>query len=151
VTVSEAAEAARTAGLDDVAARRLRHFVAENDRVRRCVAALEARGGPDVRVLGTLFREGHESLRDDFEVSTPELDLLVELAYTCGAVAARMTGGGFGGSVVALAEVDHASALVAAVTREYASRAGRETNAYVCTSVDGAGDVTPVASVGGAP
>ena len=104
VTPAEADDAAQTAGLDDVAWRRLRHVVAENERVRRCVAALEAPGGPDLDALGALFRAGHESLRDDFEVSTPELDLLVELAYEHGAVAARMTGGGFGGSVVALVE-----------------------------------------------
>ena len=80
MTPAEAA-AALAAGVDDVAARRLRHVVSENERVRRCVSALEAPGGPDLETLGRLFREGHESLRDDFEVSTPELDLLVDLAY----------------------------------------------------------------------
>jgi galactokinase len=139
--VPEAEAAARAAGLDEVAARRLRHVVAENERVRRCVAALEASGGPDLATLGTLFREGHESLRDDFEVSTPELDLLVDLAYERGAVAARMTGGGFGGSIVALAEADRAPSLVGSVTAEYAARARREATGYVCASVDGAGDV----------
>ena len=57
-----------------------------------------------LRVARALFREGHESLRVDFEVTTPELDRLVELAYANGAVAARMTGGGFGGAIVALVE-----------------------------------------------
>lgn len=85
---------------------RLRHIESENHRVRAVVAAL--RGG-DVDALGTLFREGHESLRDDFQVTTFELDRLVELAYANGAVAARMTGGGFGGAVVALVDADDAS------------------------------------------
>jgi galactokinase len=143
VRVAEADAAARAAGLDEVATRRLRHVVAENERVRRCVAAFETPGGPDLATLGILFREGHESLRDDFEVSTPELDLLVDLAYRSGAVAARMTGGGFGGSIVALAQAQRASSLVAAVTAAYAARARREATGYICRSVDGAGDVEP--------
>jgi len=143
VSLGEAEAAARAAGLDEVAARRLRHVVSENERVRRCVAALERPGGPDLAILGALFRQGHESLRRDFEVSTPELDLLVELSYESGAVAARMTGGGFGGSIVALAEAAHAPALVEAVTSAYAAGAGREAIAYICASVDGAGEIEP--------
>ena len=73
----------------------------------RLSAALRA---GDLDALGALFREGHESLRDDFEVTTPELDRLVELAYANGAVAARMTGGGFGGAIVALVERRRADA-----------------------------------------
>jgi galactokinase len=141
VTVAEATAAAEAAGVDDVAARRLRHVVAENERVRHCVAALEDSGGPDLSTLGALFREGHESLRVDFEVSTPELDLLVELACEEGAVAARMTGGGFGGSVLALVKANAAAALVGAVTTAYAARSRRESTGYICASVDGAGDV----------
>ena len=141
--VDEAEAAARAAGLDAVATRRLRHVVAENERVRRCVAALEALEGPDLAELGTVFRESHDSLRDDFEVSTPELDLLVDLAYEGGAVAARMTGGGFGGSIVTLVEAGRAPAVVAAVTADYVARTRRRTTGYICTSVDGAGDVEP--------
>jgi galactokinase len=141
--VAEAEAAARAAGLDEAAARRLRHVVGENERVRRCVAALEAPDGPDLATLGVVFREGHESLRDDFEVSTPELDLLVDLAYEAGAVAARMTGGGFGGSIVALAATERAASLVVEVTTAYEAGAGRRATGYVCTSVDGAGDVEP--------
>ena len=115
VTLAEAEEAAAAAGLDDVATRRLRHVVSENERVRRCVAILEAHGKPDLDALGSLFREGHDSLRDDFEVSIPELDLLVDLAYEHGAVAARMTGGGFGGSVVALVDEARANRFTAEV------------------------------------
>lgn len=138
MTVGEAMAAAAAAGLDAVAVRRLRHVVSENERVRGCVAALEDPAGPDLATLGSLFREGHESLRQDFEVSTPELDLLVELAYKEAAIAARMTGGGFGGSVVVLAEADRASSLVAAVTTAYAARARYEATGYICTPADGA-------------
>jgi galactokinase len=119
VTVDDAETAARATGVDDVARRRLRHVVSENERVRACVRALEAPGGPDRKALGVLFREGHASLRDDFEVSIPELDALVALAYEEGAVAARMTGGGFGGSVVALTDADTADAFAARVTAAY--------------------------------
>jgi galactokinase len=141
LTVEQVVAEARAAGVDDVAVRRLRHVVSENGRVRRCVAALEQPGGPDLATLGALFREGHDSLRDDFEVSLPELDLLVDLAYENGAVAARMMGGGFGGSIVAMAEVERASSLVGAVTAAYAACAGREATGYICESVDGAADV----------
>jgi galactokinase len=135
---TEAEAKAAAAGVDEVARRRLRHVVTENQRVREVVAALEEPGGADLPTLGRLFREGHESLRDDFEVSIPELDRLVNLAYDHGAIAARMIGGGFGGSVLALAREDEAGDLAAAVTRRYADRPGREATPYVCASVDGA-------------
>jgi galactokinase len=138
LTLAAAEEAAGTAGLDDVAARRLRHVVSENERVRECVAALDRPGGADLEALGALLREGHESLRDDFEVSTPELDLLVELAYERGAVAARMTGGGFGGSVVALVGSGDAASFVESTIDAYAERTGRPGRGYVCTAVSGA-------------
>jgi galactokinase len=119
--------------------RRIRHFTTENERVRAVVAALE--GDPvDVDCLGALFRAGHESLRDDFEVSTPELDLLVDLAYEHGALAARMTGGGFGGSVVALADAARADELVARVAADYTARTGVPAAAYVTAAADGAGE-----------
>ena len=81
--------------------RRVRHVETENERVRATVDALE-RG--DVQALGPIFAAGHASLRDDYEVSTPTLDALVDAALDAGAFAARMTGGGFGGCVVALAD-----------------------------------------------
>jgi galactokinase len=125
-------------GAGEVAERRRRHVVSENERVRRCVAALEAAGGADLPAIGMLFRESHESLRDDFEVSTPELDLLVDLAAHHGAHAARMTGGGFGGSVVVLVAACRAAALVDAVASGYRTRTGREATGYICASIDGA-------------
>src|SRR5581483_9798112 len=127
--------AERRAEVERGDARRLRHVTSENERVRRVVAALE---GGDLDALGPLFRAGHDSLRDDFEVSTPELDLLVDLAYERGAVAARMTGGGFGGSIVVLAEAEEAHALADDVVAVYRERTGREGRCYVCGSVDGA-------------
>ena len=124
------------AGLDEVPARRLRHVVAENDRVRAVEAALAA---GDLARVGELFAAGHASLRDDFEVSTPELDALVELSIDAGATAARMTGGGFGGSIVALAPRDAAAALGDEVVAGYRARyPHREPAVYVCHAADGA-------------
>jgi galactokinase len=139
LTPTQAAAFAAAGGADDVSVRRLRHVVSENDRVRVCVATLEDADGPDLDRLGELFRAGHESLRDDFEVSTSELDLLVELAYAEGAAAARMTGGGFGGSVVALVERGRAATFAESVAGTYSARTGRDGRGVVCRSVDGAG------------
>src|SRR4051812_12748949 len=92
--------------------RRVRHVETENERVRETVAALE-RG--DVGALGPIFAASHASLRDDYEVSTPTLDALVANALEAGAFAARMTGGGFGGSIVALVEPSQAEDVLARV------------------------------------
>jgi galactokinase len=138
VTAEEAERSALAAGVDDVARRRLRHVVTENDRVRACVRALEAPGGPDRSALGVLFRAGHASLRDDFEVSTPELDLLVDLAYDEGAVAARLTGGGFGGSAVALVDAASAAGFAARATAAYRARTGRTGSGRIYATADGA-------------
>jgi galactokinase len=92
--------------------------VTENDRVRRTVAAFAA---GDLDAVGRLFEAGHASLRDDFEVTVPETDLLTDLLVRHGARAARMTGGGFGGAVVALVEgdPDDAAAVAAATVADY--------------------------------
>src|SRR5262249_6739172 len=103
-------------GLGPLSARRLRHVVTEQARVRETVALLRDPTDANLARLGEVFRAGHDSLRDDLEVTVPELDLLVDLAYEHGALAARMTGGGFGGSIVALADADEAQ-RVAAATR----------------------------------
>jgi galactokinase len=88
---------------------RVRHVETENERVRAAVAALEE---GDAQALGPIFAASHASLRDDYEVSTPTLDALVAAALEAGAFAARMTGGGFGGSIVALTERDRAQAVL---------------------------------------
>lgn len=113
---------------------RLRHVTSENDRVLATVDALRA---GDLEPLGEIFREGQESLRVDFEATIPELDRLVDLAYAGGAVAARMTGGGFGGAIVALVEADGAEVFAGRVLAEYGPR-GR---AYICVASDGAHEV----------
>jgi galactokinase len=88
---------------------RVRHVTTENERVRELVAALES---SDLHTLGGIFAASHASLRDDYEVSTPTLDGVVASALAAGALGARMTGGGFGGSVVVLAEQQRAEAVL---------------------------------------
>jgi galactokinase len=117
--------------LDDPVAR---HVVTENERVHATAAALR-RG--DLERAGRLFAESHASLRDDFRVSTPELDVLVEELEGAGAYGARLTGAGFGGSVVAICADERAEA-VAAATVAYARRTGRTATAMRCRAVAGA-------------
>lgn len=100
--------ATRKRELEEGMPARVRHLESENARVRQVVDALRT---GDLPRVGELFREGHESLRLDFEVSIPELDRLVAWAYENGAYAARMTGGGFGGAIVALVGDDDAEAF----------------------------------------
>lgn len=107
--------------LERKAYQRARHVVSENARVLTVVAHLEA--GRPIRGLGQVLSSSHESLRDDFEVSSPELDLAVETAVAAGAAGARMTGGGFGGSALALVNAAEAGQIGAAVKRSF-ERAG---------------------------
>jgi galactokinase len=116
-------------------ARRRRHVETEIMRVREVVEALRGRR---FEALGELFREGHESLRRDLEVTIPELDRLVGLAYRHGAVAARMTGGGFGGSIVVLAHNDDAPQVASGILEDYGSRG----TAYLTRASDGARELT---------
>ncbi|MFA9447090.1 galactokinase [Egicoccus sp. AB-alg6-2] len=104
------------AGVPEVPARRLRHVVTENERVRQTEQALHEGRLDD---LGRLFTAGHASLRDDYEVTIPELDRLVELAREGGATAARMTGGGFGGAIIALVPSDRVTAVEATIRDGY--------------------------------
>ena len=95
------ADLAAVESLDDERVRRrARHIVTEIDRVRACVDVARPTG--DLESVGALFAASHVSMRDDFEISCPELDVAVAVAVEAGAVAARMTGGGFGGSSVAV-------------------------------------------------
>lgn len=89
--------------MDDVTFRRVRHVVTENQRVLDTVHALRT-DGP--RAIGDLLRASHASMRDDFEISVPELDTAVDAAMSAGAIGARMTGGGFGGAAIALVDRD---------------------------------------------
>jgi galactokinase len=105
--------------LDDaVLRRRARHVVTENQRVRDAVAAL---GDQDWRSLSALLDDSHVSMRDDFEISCVELDLAVGVAREAGALGARMTGGGFGGSAVALVPADRVKVVEDAVTAAFAA------------------------------
>jgi galactokinase len=114
---------------------RVRHVQTENQRVRDFAAALEA---GDLAAAGLLLLESHASLRDDYEVSIPELDLLVELAREAGAYGARLLGGGFGGAILALTEVDRADALAADLSSAYRERTGREGVSLVAVASAGA-------------
>jgi galactokinase len=106
--------------LDGVLLRRARHIVTENARVLEVVRIL--RGTADPREIGPLLNEGHASLRDDFEISTDELDTCVATALAAGAHGARMVGGGFGGSAVVLVDRDRAGAVASAVRDEFGRR-----------------------------
>lgn len=105
--------------LDDALKPRARHVLTETARVRAAVTAL---GRRDWTAFGTMLTASHESLRDDFEVSCPELDAVVEIALESGALGARMTGAGFGGSVIALIPPERVDGLRAAVEAAYAAR-----------------------------
>ncbi|MGY1780428.1 galactokinase [Geodermatophilus sp. SYSU D01036] len=111
--------------------RRARHVVTEDARVEEVVGLLRAGGDP--REVGPVLTAGHASLRDDFEVSVPELDAIVETALAAGAHGARMVGGGFGGSAVALVDAAAVDDVAAAVT----GRAGA-TRSYVVVPSAGA-------------
>ena len=125
--------------LPPVPARRLRHVVTENARVGATERAL--RDG-DLAALDTLFAASHASLRDDFEVSVPELDALVEFAGDAGAVAARMTGGGFGGCIVALVGDDRVDDVADEVCRRYADHfPATPATPHPCRAADGAHEV----------
>lgn len=129
--------AAGAAGLDPVVARRAQHVVTENDRTNALAAALR---GDELGQISELMRESHASMRDDFQITVPAVDALVEivaaeLAHEGGA---RMTGGGFGGCVVALLPRHRLDAVKAAVATEYPARSGLEAIVYECETRDGA-------------
>jgi len=105
--------------MDDVTFRRVRHIVTENQRVLDTVRVLREQGA---RGIGDLLVASHASMRDDFEISVPELDTAVEAALAAGAIGARMTGGGFGGAAIALIEQDSVDAVSDAVAAAFAER-----------------------------
>ena len=104
--------------LDDVTFRRVRHIVTENQRVLETVRTLRA-AGP--RAIGDLLLASHASMRDDFEISVPELDTAVDAAMAAGAIGARMTGGGFGGAAIALVDVARVGDVEAAAIAAFAA------------------------------
>ncbi len=127
---------ARAHELDDVIRRRARHVISENERT---LQAAEVMRRGDAAALGQLMNASHESLRDDFEVSSDALNTMVECARReAGCYGARMTGAGFGGCAVALVREDAAEAFAAGVRACYESATGRAPNIYVCYATDGA-------------
>jgi galactokinase len=113
-----------------------RHVLSESSRV---VAAAEALASGDRATLRELFSTSHDSLRDDVGVSTVELDTLVESLLEAGAIGARLTGAGFGGCVVALAERSTAIGVAERATTRYARKSGRRAEVFVCRPSAGAG------------
>ncbi len=124
---------------DEVVRRRVRHVVTEDERVLRVVETL--RSGADPRRIGPLMTESHVSMRDDFEITVDQVDTAVDEALGAGAHGARMTGGGFGGCVVALVDADAVERVTAAVERAYDANGFRAPGAFVALPRDGAGRV----------
>jgi galactokinase len=114
---------------------RARHVVSENERVLAFADALRV---GDVNALGPLLLASHASLRDDFSVSTPELDRLVELLVDAGAFGARLTGAGFGGCVVAMCQRNHADHVLAQTAERYRKEIGLEPMTFVAHAAAGA-------------
>src|SRR6185295_13169787 len=126
--------------LPDVVYRRCRHVITENARV---IEAGEALAQQDLNRFGKLMRESHVSLRDDYEVSSDELDLMVELAEKMdGVYGARMTGGGFGGSTVNLVREEQADEFRARVAEGYERVTGLKPEIYIRSAGNGAEEVS---------
>lgn len=115
---------------------RARHAVTEMDRVMQAVCALEDN---DFTRLGHLLNESHRSLRDDYTVSCPELNAVVDVANDVGALGARMVGGGFGGSAIALINANDSKRTIAAIEQSFASSKFTAPRFYTSLPGDGAG------------
>ena len=128
---------ARKCGLNDVAYRRARHVVTENART---LAAAEALRQGDLQTLGALMTQSHMSMRDDFEITVPAIDGLAAImsAPLNGQGGARMTGGGFGGCVIALTTDDRVASVVAAIADHYQTPEGLPAEVFICRASDGA-------------
>jgi galactokinase len=121
--------------LDDETFRRVRHVVTENQRVLDTVRTLREHGPS---AIGELLDASHRSMRDDFEISVPELDLAVETALATGALGARMTGGGFGGSAIALIPTESLSRLQLAIDGAFAEHGYEQPDTFSVTPSAGA-------------
>jgi galactokinase len=133
--VTQVAELALRSGHEGLLGRRAKHVFTENARVRRAVALVRAGRAAD---LGPVLTASHVSLRDDFEVSAPELDVAVEAALDAGALGARMTGGGFGGSALVLAKESEGGAIRKAVEAAYGRCDWRAPTVFRVTPAEGA-------------
>ncbi|AUI65131.1 MULTISPECIES: galactokinase [Glaesserella] len=128
--------AAELQQLNELAYKRAKHVISENHRVLEAVQALKAN---DMQKLGVLMGESHDSMRDDFEITIPEIDYLVELAQVAIGKdgGARMTGGGFGGCIVCLVPNDKVEAVRKIIADNYEKQTGIKETFYVCTASDG--------------
>ncbi|WP_129628328.1 galactokinase [Candidatus Oscillochloris fontis] len=116
---------------------RVRHVVTENQRTLDAAAALEQ---ADLATFGQLMNESHRSMRDDYAISTPEIDLLCDLAHAVpGCYGSRLTGGGFGGSTVSLVTLSAVEAFTQQVAQGYQAQTGREPTILVCRPSEGVG------------
>jgi len=137
VTIEQLEEHAN--GLDEVVYRRCRHVITENARVLSAGEALEQ---GDLERFGGLMAESHRSLRDDYEVSCKELDLMVELAQSvAGVYGARMTGGGFGGCTVNLVAESCVEEFKDRMSQEYERTTNLRPEIYICSAANGAEEV----------
>ncbi len=128
-------EAARSQ-LDDLVYRRAAHVVGENERV---FAGIDYLRNGDGASFGKLMFASHASSRTNFENSTPELDVLVDLAHEePGVLGSRLTGGGFGGATISLVEAERAEEIARHLEEKYTARTGNQGRAYLCESADGA-------------
>jgi galactokinase len=122
--------------LDPVAWKRAHHVVTENERVLESIAALKRN---DLPTFGRLMYESHDSLRNNYEVSCPELDTMVDICSTIpGVYGARMTGAGFGGAAICIVDESQTAKVQAAVEEKYCSNTGREASIHACSIEDGA-------------
>ena len=134
--VDEETFAARAPELDETARPRASHVISENARTLQAAEAMRA---GDAASLGRLMNESHRSLRDDFSVSSPALDAMVECAHAqTGCYGARMTGAGFGGCAVALVAGEAAEAFAAATEAAYRQATDNNPSVYICEATDGA-------------
>ena len=132
--------------LPELVYRRCRHIVTENTRVLEAERALKA---GDFVACGKAMNASHASMRDDFEITCPEIDLLVGLAQgQPGVYGSRMTGGGFGGCTVSLIEASAVERVSMLIAEGYPAGAGREAEVFVCSPSNGAGLVPPGRSLG---
>lgn len=128
---------------DERIVRYVRHIVCDDHRVERVIELLDA---GDVRAIGPVLTEGHVSLRDDLRISCAELDLVVDTANAAGALGARMTGGGFGGSAIVLVEEPDADAVTKSITEAFAAAGCTAPRVFPAVPSAGAHRLTPAAS-----
>ena len=137
---------ARSAELDKVVAKRARHVITENNRTKEAAIALST---GDMKRMGELMAESHASMRDDFEITVPEIDFIVEAVKKVigekGGV--RMTGGGFGGCVVSVMPPALVNDVKAVIEANYEAETGLKETIYVCKAMVGAGVVDALETV----